>query len=168
MMATNHGIAARACAFAALPNITRATLASLAAAMLTACGGGGSSSAASDGCVRADGVQLAGAGNLLSLTVRNDTTAPRRVALDGRVSFSGRAGAGGGSSMLVLTDGQSPVFVGQLQAGPGGTAEGAQDLAVDIVLPAGAVVTWHLAHAPLPAPYGWVALTFGAAELCAR
>ena len=167
-MATAHGIAARARAYAALPNITRTALASLAAAALTACGGGGSTDAAADGCARADGLQLAGAGNLLSLTVRNDTAQPRRIALAGRVSFSGRAGSGGGSSALVLTDGQSPVLVGQLQADPGATAQGAQDVAADIVLTAGAVATWHLAHAPLPAPYGWVALTFGAAELCAR
>ena len=167
MMATDHGIAARACAFAAHSNITRTALASLAAALLTACGGGGSS-APDDGCVRADGVQLPGAGNVLSLAVRNDTAQPQRVALAGRVSFDGMAGAGGGISTLVLTDGQSPVMVGQLRAEPGRTAQGAQDIGTDILLPAGAVATWHLAHAPLPAPYGWTALTFGTAELCVR
>lgn len=169
MMATADGIAARQRAFAALLRHTCTTLALTAATLLAACGGGGGpGSNPADGCVRNDGAQLAGPGNLLSLTIRNDTTAPRRVQLAGRVAFDGAAGgAAGAYSTLTLTDGQSPVQAGVLRAAAGGRAQGALDIGADVLLQPGAVATWHLAHAPLPAPYGWRAMLWNKAELCA-
>lgn len=174
MMATADGIAARARAFAANPHPFRRPTGALliaSAALLAACGGGGSTEAAADdGCSTASAVRLAGPGNILSLQLVNASTAPRRLTLTGRVTFDGKAvdTAAGGHSALIVTDGQSPVQVGTVQAAQGGRAQGAADIAVDVVVPAGANVTWHLAHAPLPAPYGWQAMAFGAAEICAR
>lgn len=170
MMAAANGIAARARAFAALPTQRAAGLLGLAAAcLLAACGGGGGGATPDGSCASADGVRMPGAGNVVSLTVRNDGAQPRRVTLTGRVSFSGTgSGAAGGYSTLLVTDGQSPVQVGQVQAAAGGAAQGAQDLSVDVILPAGSVATWHLAHAPLPAPYSWASMVFGVADLCAK
>lgn len=140
------------------------------AAALCGCGGGGSGSdAAQTACASVDVVSMAGAGNLLSITISNPDVAPRRFTLHGQVRFSGQAsGTAGGYSTLLLTDGQSPVDGGAIQALAAGQAQGLLLVSTNVHLQAGASATWHLAHAPLPAPYGWSSMRFTSVELCAE
>jgi len=147
----------RACAFLA------------AAALLTACGGGGGSpDAPREGCATAASVGLPGAGNLLSITISNTGAAARSYSLHGQLRFSGQAGPAGGHSMLVLTDGQSPVYAGTIQAVADAQAQGLQPVVAAVLLQPGQSATWNLAHAPYPAPLGWKAMQFTGLELCAE
>lgn len=146
-----------------------ATLLALAA-LLPGCGGGGTTGySPHPGCTGADAVSLAGAGNVLSITVTNTDVLQRRFTVHGQVRFSGQAnGASGGYSTMVLTDGQSPVAVGTIQAQAGAMAQGMLPVSATLYLAAGQSATWHLAHAPLPAPYGWSTMRFTSVELCAE
>lgn len=172
MMATADLTAGRGIARAlhSLPNRSLLACASLAAAvLLAACGGGsGAAEAARSGCAAADSVDMRGAGNLLSITISNTGATARSYNLHGQLRFSGQAGPAGGQSMLVLTDGQSPVYAGTIQAAADAQAQGLQPIAAAVLLQPGQAATWNLAHAPYPAPLGWKAMQFTAIELCAE
>lgn len=111
---------------------------------------------------------MPGAGNLLSIAISNTGAAARSYSLHGQLRFSGRAGQAGGHSMIVLTDGQSPVYVGTIQATANAQAQGLQPIATAVLLQAGQSATWRLAHAPYPAPLEWKDMQFTELEICAE
>lgn len=140
-------------------------------ALLTACGGGGGEDQPQPqaGCKASAAVTLPGAGSIATVRLDNQSAEPRRYTISGHVGFSGQAsGQSGGYSTLVLADGQSPVAVGTIKAEAAGAATGTQPFSTDVVVAPGAAATWALAHAPLPAPYGWASMRFSAIELCVR
>lgn len=106
-------------------------------------------------------VSLPGAGTIKSLSVTNADTVQRQVIIHGTLSYAGTAsGASGGYSNLVVTEGSSPVGVAIIKVGAGGTVEGNRSFSVTFLINAGATVTYQIAHAPLPSPYGWSAMSF--------
>ena len=106
-------------------------------------------------------IALPGAGNIKSLSVTNADTVQRQVIIHGTLSYAGTAsGASGGYSNLLVTEGGSPVGVAIFSVGAGGTVEGNRSFSVTFLINAGATVTYHIAHAPLPPPYSWSAMNF--------
>lgn len=169
MMATADGIAVRARALAIKPQTFRRPLGVLTlacAALLSACGGGDSPPDDAS-CAKFNSADVPGAGSVAGVTLRNPSGSPRSFTITGAMSFSGVAiGSAGGYSNVLLTDGQSPVFIGTIKAS--GAASGELPFSVDVLLQAGSSAVWRIAHAPLPAPYGWAAMRFSNVELCVR
>lgn len=156
-------------ALQSLPILATRAGACFAVLLLTACGGGsGTPDAPREGCAAVNVVSMPGAGNLLSITFSNRGAAARSFTLQGQLRFAGQASTGGASSTLVLTDGLSPVYAGGIAAAAGAEAHGLQPLAATVLLQPGQSATWHLTHAPLPAPYSWSSMRFSDLELCAQ
>lgn len=160
----------------------RASLALLFFAALAGCGGGnpqeneGQSSAVEitdgAGCsALSSPILMPKAGRLLEVSITNNSPDRRYYTLSGFIDYvavaGGIQGVYGGSSSVVLTDGQSPVSVADIRAEPNQASDGRQDFTVVVAVNGGETSRWMLSHAPLPAPYSWASMRFSAAKLCA-